>query len=800
MAIYFVGQYPELLGKLSNEMLLQENVNSLTTSMAEVEAEMNGVTVLLTELKGQYKGTLAESFSALTGEIAVTYTTCVTNLQNAINNMTSLSGNLEKFKTNDEDLEKQKEILSNEEKAGEGIPKTETVTKYVIISDSKERRETKDVRANPEYIEWVRRVEELRNLIKVLIKTIEDYKAKCDSNIASLDDFNESIIEIRLKMAAIAFAQNGLSLEEIAALTPEEREKLIGDIIKSMTEKYNEYKAEYKKYMEMLTSPENYAKLDNITSIYNLFTGSNLIIRDNEQGMFDIIDFITKMDQTKVGPGMGFPEGRTFNECIEEYLKTGSLTKSGLAYFLIQSDYALVDMYESAGTVHEDDLQLILQNRINDHNLYSDLGSEIDISRYTQDLKDIKEICKGFQDNYDKAVEVGVAIKGMQELKGHVRYDAYYLKEEYVNYQQNQTSNAEFLDSLFYDDDNPVDTDRLMYMSSEEMKMYRYLYENEGLDAAETFADSINTTLNRREGYVKATEAYYTYMDGTNEGLEAVWDHISMGATGAGDGLTEFCDGLVDLVAPSKELTAEEYAKVALLGYLNNGGTDYDTSLLTAYNVGNAVGKETIPTLVSLVNPTAGKTLRTLSSSGNKIEDYFRADDCNSYFEALAHAGADLATNEGIDAVANTFGLNSTPVGKLLVAGAKNIAQNSKEFLFDNNNDTIYTSGTLIKEAKGQVAGEVSKQACDWFKSYLKGCGWPDGAIETATSVLKPVAKQTAQAGVDSAYKYTETLVGNVVNGTNNDAGQAAAETFDSTMRKGAEKIATGEMQLTAKK
>jgi hypothetical protein len=798
MAIYFVGQYPELLGKLSNEMLLQENVNSLTTSMAEVEAEMNGVSVLLTELEGKYKGDLAQSFSALTGEIAVTYTTCVTNLQNAIQNMTSLSGNLEKFKTNDEDLEKQKVILSDEEKAGDGIPKTETVTKYITFSDTSERREIQETRVNPEYIEWERRVEELRDLIKILVKTIKEYREKCDGNIASLDEFNESIIEIRLKMAAIAFVQDGLTLEEIAALTPEEREKLIGDIIKSMTEKYNEYKAEYKKYMEMLSSPENYAKLNNITSIYNLFTGSNLMIRDNEQGMFDIIDFITKMDQTKVGPGMGFPEGRTFNECIEEYLKTGSLNESGLAFFLIQSDYALVDIYESTGTVSEDDLQLILQNRINDHNLYSDIGNEIDISKYTQDLKDIKEICKGFQDNYDKAVEVGVAIKGMQELKGHVRYDAYYLKEEYVNYQQNKTSNAEFLDSLYYDDDNPVDTERLMYMSSEEMKMYRYLYENEGRDAAETFADSINTTLNRREGYVKATEAYYTYMDGTNEGLEAVWDHISMGAVGAGDGLSEFCDGLVDLVAPSKELTAEEYSKVALLGYLNNGGTDYDSSLLTSYNVGNAVGKETIPTLVSLVNPTAGKTLRTLSSSGNKIEDYFRADDCNSYFEALAHAGADLATNEGIDAVANTFGLNSTPVGKLLVAGAKNVAQNSKEFLFGNNDSVIYSQGTLIKEAKGQIAGEISNKTCTWFKSYLKTCGWSDGAIETASAMLKPVAKQTAQAGVDAAYTYTETIAGNVVNGTNNDARQAAEEKFESTMIKGAEKIATGEIQIIA--
>ena len=229
MAIYFVGEYPKLKDSLLEGSKLKQKKEDLSDSLATVQAEMDGIATLLDELKGNYSGSLYDSFEQLINEITETYTTVNEGLAGAIDNMTELSSELTDFETKDNSLEQtQKELKTNEE-AVRGID-----------SDIEEYQEI--------LISYGQKITALKNTIASVTAQILDIRDSCDDKIQSINDFNNNIVQIRLSLASIAYGSQGYDLDQIKNLTPEEREEILNTIIQNMTNKYNEYKETYEKF------------------------------------------------------------------------------------------------------------------------------------------------------------------------------------------------------------------------------------------------------------------------------------------------------------------------------------------------------------------------------------------------------------------------------------------------------------------------------------------------------------------------------------------------------------------------
>ena len=783
MAIYFVGEYPSFYEELKNKELLKVQKEALKTSMTEVDTEMNGFASLLTELDGKYSQELASTFNALVNEVMVTYSTISEGLEKTLETMDELSGDLGVFKEKDEELvDQHKELKTEQDK---------NVTQYEKTEDN-ENVET------DEYKNWQNKMNELKQLIEELKEIIFKYRDRSDEEIDLIDQFNNSVVNIRLKMAAMAFAQDGLTLEEIKNLSVEEREKLIQDMIDAMTVKYNEYKEMYEAYSEVILKyvvqePALFA----LVNIYGRITGETYELQETDDPLktcLNYCEFLDKVEKLKT------EDGRNLIECLKEYSETKDFAGSGLQELYLRTTYLGYDdkisLLESGkleddfwssyfhGVVQNYDRHKIIL-AIGRDPTYYEVCDDIYTCFYAKDLDagyGLKELANNYKENYYKAVEVGTAVHGLNEFKGHIKYDMVYLDPAYKEFKENSPPLSDFLVDVFDDGFNFETITKfgaLPLMTRSELEMFRYLYETKGLDAAKEFEESIELSLKKREGVVRAANYYYELIEGDNYGLEAVWDHLSAGGTGFGDGVRDFCDGILDVVAPSKELSADEYAQIALISMLTEGGTGYDNSLLAAYGIGNTLGGEAIPIVVSLVNPTVGKVLKTVSSTGNAIEDYYRADDCTTYWEAFAHAGLDLASTEGIEAAASLFGLDSTPLGKVGVAALKNTLKTGVDYVYDPS--TLDASNILVSMTnvmKGDVSGALTDMGKEMFSDYLQNVGWPEGWADATADLFEPAISNVTEAGVDAVDTFGHVVGDNLENGGSVDAFAVAGNAF----------------------
>ncbi len=746
MAIYFLGQYPELYETLSTDTMLAESKSTLSTAIDEVSSEMSGVTGLITELTGDYSGELAESLMQLVDELNVTYTTVTEGLNGAVQEMTDLSTNLGEFKTNDEDLESKNSDLSTEE--------NRSVKHY----EDEERTIVTD-----EYKRWQSKLSELRTTIAELKEIIGEWKDKCDTNISNIDAFNENIVTIRLKMATIAFLNEGYSLEDIQNLSPEERQQLIAKLVNNMTVVYNQYKAAYEEFAKTLAL-DKYDTLRMMSNLYRQLTGEpsgiDFAEGDATKFSFDVVDFFLKVQETKNS------QGKSFLDCLKDYRETRDFSGSGL-----------LDFYKAQRDVPEgmtDEQLTDFFKELFDEENYPDPGFDESVDTFLDNYDEISNIASQFNDNYKKAVETGVAVKGLQELAGHVRYDAMYLRDDFASFNDDTWTNDEFLNKIYVEG---FDINKLGYLTQDEMKMFRYLYDRENPEAAMQYMEDMRGTLNRREGYVRATTFYMDLMDGSNHGIDWCWDHLRTGGTGYGDGLSGYIDGFVDLVAPSKELSADDYAQAAFIGYLTEGGTAYDTSLLTAYNLGSAAGKQTIPALISLVNPTLGKASVAVSDFGNNIETYMQSEEGTGYFDAFMHSAVTVFGDKGIEAIAGYAGFDG-PVANLVVAATKGMYGDAANAIYGG--EPSY--GGAWDEAKKGMSGNVAETAADWFKGYLVGKGVPEGLADHMVGAVTPGVQTLTNAAINTGEAVGTTAIGNAVTGGNADVLAAAGDAFGGTV------------------
>jgi hypothetical protein len=740
MAIYFVDKYQSAYSKMENEKSTIEYGASIESCVNEIDSEIQGVMELLEELDGNYTGELKVNLKNFLSETKNTYTYIVDEFKSITNEIGILSNSLSSFKAEDEKLEIKTDEQTNTENTLNNTPQYIEEMEYGLNKNET----TYITKTNPIYIEYAAKLEELKIAIEEMTKVVLDYKSKCDTSLTAIDKFNDAIVDIRIKVATIATMNQGYTIEEINSMTPEEKEALIARMINEMTEKYNTYKSTYETYYQMMIN-EDYDSLNDLYALYNNITG------DHSFGIVDLnmnaipsglrlVDFIQAIGECNT------KDGRNIIDCIDAYNKGESWVDSGLAelyregHFYYSDDYSLTDEQYEQEFLYDLDWY------------YNNDGDEVlgkVVDYYRNNLQPNSEI---FEKNYEDTVRVGVAIQGLKELNGHVKYDAYSRTEGYQSTEFNSAENEEFLNKIYFDTN--INLEKTAYMTDSELKMFKYLYENNGESAAAEYISSINQTLNRREGYIRASAYYYDLVSGNNTGLEAVWDHLSVGATGYGDGISGFVDGFVDLVAPEKELSANEYAQTALVGYLTEGGTSYDNTLLLSYNIGNTAGKKTIPMVLNLVKPGLGTAAEIISDYGNNIETYFGADENATHGGAALRALQDLAADKGVEYGAKILGLDTTIWGKAGVKFTQKFLGEGVKVL-NGEESTIDISGAV----KGSSQTTAQNLVVDSFCTFLENRGISKNTVKTLKStIIKPAVGFLTNVGTDSAYEFGTTL------------------------------------------
>ena len=761
MAKFFTGKYATMYEKVKDAKSLESNKAILSSALDEVSSEMEGISGLIDQLEGSYASEVQVTFNQLITDVITTYNVITVDLENAVTELEGLSETLSEFKTKDEEYEKTDGELTTEN------------------NRSVKKIDEKTNKIRDEWSAWQNKIRELKDALSAYKAEIEGLMRACDTSMTNLDTFNDSVVAIRLKLASIAYAQQGIDLDQIANMTPEEKEKLMEAMVNAMTVKYEQYKKAYEDIIEeFLSSEESTEKARNLFYVYNLIMedySSNRFFEGNsslEVGL-GLIDFITKLDETTTS------DGKSFVDCVKDYANGVSFKDSGLLELYKETKGNLFNGWTDEEI--EQELFATLE--------YDFKGKEV-FENFASDLEDVRKVADEFDKNYQLSLETGTAVKGLKELQDHIKYDSYYDSDEYKDFENNGLDKWKDDGYLQEMEAKGFDTKKASLMTSSELEMYEYLFTTKGADGAKEFADSIKTSLTRREGYVKATEYYVGLKSGSNEGLDAITDAGSLLLTGYGDGVTVFVDGLVDLVSPSRELSVNEYAQVALIGYLSEDDSTYGKAMQASYNLGETAGKKTIPTILNLVKPGAGTALEIASDTGNNIENYMRADDTVTQGDAILHASLDLIGDKGIDTAAKVLGID-TPVGKLAVAATKNVFKQTVDMTY---NDTTFSVDSLVSDLSKNMTGQISKKLAgslgDMWSESLKSKGFSAETVDRLSEgLLKDIASSTASVAVDSTVAGVNTVVeasvDNAFNGNNRNVFVEGFNTaFDTALTK----------------
>ncbi|MBQ9011684.1 MAG: hypothetical protein IJ093_03445, partial [Bacilli bacterium] len=186
-------------------------------------------------------------------------------------------------------------------------------------------------------------------------------------------------------------------------------------------------------------------------------------------------------------------------------------------------------------------------------------------------------------------------------------------------------------------------------------KIYDYIYETEGLSAADKYLESIEDYVNSRSGEYEAK----IVLDGLKKAenpLDYLQNNCAIFAQGTADGLVSYINGLQNILAENNILSPEEYKSLYILEALmpmedkisyglveplesgeylsyneenlTDKNVDFSIDYCNDYGVskdgyllGQTVGSITLPLALSIVIPTGGAyfgaTASALSTYGN---------------------------------------------------------------------------------------------------------------------------------------------------------------------------------------
>lgn len=162
-----------------------------------------------------------------------------------------------------------------------------------------------------------------------------------------------------------------------------------------------------------------------------------------------------------------------------------------------------------------------------------------------------------------------------------------------------------------------------MFMSEEQRNMYHFLFNTEGEEAANSYLDVIQDSLNQAEGVYLANE-FINSLNFDDEGKlkEDLANYFGVSVKGLGDGIDTFFEGLGNVIANNDKLTVDDYQKMVVLQYLKENSIHLDEAYEFNSALGNMLPAMTTSAIVSLLaTPAAGSLtasgLMGLSAAGN---------------------------------------------------------------------------------------------------------------------------------------------------------------------------------------
>ena len=234
-----------------------------------------------------------------------------------------------------------------------------------------------------------------------------------------------------------------------------------------------------------------------------------------------------------------------------------------------------------------------------------------------------------------------------------------------------------FQDSVYYNDylnkDGVADYSTKLtpnqseYMTDDELRIYNYLYEQEGAQAALDYMDHLKESLNYREGTQRGED-----IRNIDNG---VGRFLATGAHGVWSGLENFGRGVGQLFTEEQLATSPtQYASSYIMDDLHENGTEFLGTGKTlgelGYEGASVISNMAPSILVGMLNPAAGAATMGLSASGNaytqaKSEGYTEGQARNYAALIGASEGALQYLLGGIGKLSGASNLSSKALTKV---------------------------------------------------------------------------------------------------------------------------------------
>ena len=161
-------------------------------------------------------------------------------------------------------------------------------------------------------------------------------------------------------------------------------------------------------------------------------------------------------------------------------------------------------------------------------------------------------------------------------------------------------------------------------VNPEMVKLYNYIYDTEGKDAANEYLDIIKPQLNQMQGQKQAQE-YLNSLEKDENGnynQADVLNHLKTTGKGLGDGVENFVQGFANLFNSTGELSVNDYETIYIMQSLEENGGLLSNNYELSQSIGNVAPSIIIsmlatPMVGTAVGGTIGAVSMGLSSGGN---------------------------------------------------------------------------------------------------------------------------------------------------------------------------------------
>ena len=151
-------------------------------------------------------------------------------------------------------------------------------------------------------------------------------------------------------------------------------------------------------------------------------------------------------------------------------------------------------------------------------------------------------------------------------------------------------------------------------VNPEMVKLYNYIYDTEGKDAANKYLDIIKPQLNQMQGQKQAQE-YLNSLEKDENGnynQADVLNHLKTTGKGLGDGVENFVQGFANLFNSTGELSVNDYETIYIMQALEeNGGL-----LSNNYELSQSIGNVAPSIIISMLATPMVGTVAGISAAG----------------------------------------------------------------------------------------------------------------------------------------------------------------------------------------